>query len=297
MPLYPYKAFMDDAFPFKIDIKNNEVLSASVPHSHEYFQICYVMKGTCLHKVNGKTATLIKGDLFSIPPHFEHHIELIPNKHTEIAHIDFMPFLLDQSLQGLTDMTSFVDFAFIQPFVALNDRLLPKLNLSHEVQLDTERLIAEMIHELQQRKDGFTLIIKLNLQKLLVVAGREYAAYVEKTMENKHVQANRKYFEKALDFIKMNYNSNLHLQEVASKAAMSPTYFSTMFKILKGRTFVEYVNDIRLEEAMKLLKQTDERIEDISYLTGFNHMSHFHRTFKKATNLTPAEYRKLSHVK
>jgi AraC-like DNA-binding protein len=294
MPYYPYSQFMDEIFPFKIQIKNNEVLNNAVPHSHEYFQICYVTKGTCLHNVNGKKATLIKGDLFSIPPNFEHYIEVIPNKHTEIVHIDFMPFLLDHSLHGLTDMDSFIDFAFIQPFVALNDRLLPKLNLSHQVQMETERLIGEMIQELNDHKEGYTLIIKSNLQKLLVIAGREYASYLENNTENKHLQANRRHFEKALEFIELNYMTELKLQDAAAQAAMSPTYFSTMFKLLKGRSFVEYVNDIRLEASMKLLKQTSESVEEISYRCGFNHLSHFHRTFKKTTGLTPGEYRKMS---
>jgi AraC-like DNA-binding protein len=291
---YRYRQFMDAEFPFKIEVKDKHFLIDNKQHAHEYFQICYVMKGTCVHDVNGKKATLIKGDLFSIPPNYEHRMELLDDKEAEIVHIDFMPYLLDHSLQGLTNIESFINFAFIQPFVALNDRLLPKLNLTYSGQRETEMLIAEMIQELEHKKDGYTLIIKANLQKLLVIAGREYTGFLEQSSENQYIHANRRHFEKAVIFIEQRYMDEIKLQDVAAQAAMSPTYFSTMFKLLKGKSFVEYVNDIRLREAMKLLKQTDESVEEISYRIGFNHLTHFHRMFKKITGLTPAEYRRQS---
>ncbi|MGG1550384.1 AraC family transcriptional regulator [Paenibacillus ferrarius] len=294
MAYYRYKEFMDEQFPFKIAVKNNAVLLGNRQHAHEYFQICYVIKGTALHNVNGMKATLIKGDLFSIPPNYEHQIELLEGKEAEIVHIDFMPYLLDSSLQGLTDMESFVNFAFIQPFVAMNDRLLPKLNLTFNGQRETEQLIARMLQERERQQDGYTLMIKSNLQMLLVIAGREYAEFLEQSAEKQHVQTNRKHFEKAVDYIKSHYMREIKLQDAAAQATMSPAYFSTMFKLLKGKSFIEYVNDIRLTEAMKLLKQTGHSIEEISYRIGFNHLTHFHRMFKKTTGLTPAEYRKQS---
>lgn len=285
---------MDHDFPFKIEVRDESFRHDTAPHVHEYFQVCYVLKGYCRHELNGKSATLIKGDLFSVPPEFEHRIELIEGQEVKLVLIDFMPHLLDSSLKSLRSMENFTDFIFSQPFVTLNNMLLPKLNLTVEGQREVETLIDGMIRELEERSDGFALMVKANLMKLLVIAGREYARFVERRPEEQLLRNNRKYFEAALAYMERNYHREIKLSEVASVAAMSTAYFSTMFKWMMGRTFVEHLNDLRMKAAMRLLQQTDYTVEEIAFRTGFNHLTHFHRTFKKSTGLTPAQYRKNS---
>ncbi|MDF2671333.1 MAG: hypothetical protein K0R67_3639 [Paenibacillus sp.] len=291
MLLYTLQDFRDPAFPFRIEFKGQTQPVRTIPHAHEFFQICYVMKGCCVHKVNGQEAVLAKGDLFSIPPFYEHQLDQLPGKEIEIAQINFMPDLLDNSFVSFAEMESFVPFAFIQPFVELNDRLLPQLNLSYEGQLRTEALITEIHEELESLQVGYQLVIKSCLQKLLVLAGREYTAFMESKEEHSSLHANRQYFEQALAFIHERYQQEIKLQDAAAKATMSPAYFSTIFKMIKGKTFITYLNELRLGQAMKLLKQTDQSVQEIANCTGFNNSTHFHRMFKKTIGLTPAEYR------
>ncbi|WP_173112068.1 AraC family transcriptional regulator [Paenibacillus qinlingensis] len=287
---------MSPDFPFNLTVKNKSQLLQVGLHAHDYFQICYVQMGSCIHVVENQKATLVKGDLFSIPPHYEHDFELFADKDIELVHIDFMPYLLDSSLLGLSDMESFVKFAFIHPFVQLNDSLLPKLNLSFQGQQIIEALIREMQTEWQGRQEGFALIIKSLIQKLLVVAGREYAAFMAHREDKRHVQANRSHFDRAIAFIEMNYHRDIKLSDAAAEATMAVNYFSTMFKLLTGRSFVEYVTDLRLNEALRLLLETSESMEQIAFRAGFNHMTHFYRVFKKKTGITPSQYRKMKHI-
>jgi len=296
MRYYYYREFMDSKFPIKIEVKRNDSFPNNAPHSHEYFQICYVMKGTCLHIVNGKKAVLVKGDMFSVPPDYEHALEFFPGKEAEIAHIDFMPFLLDRGLVNFSNMKSLVNFIFIQPFVEMNDQLLPKLNLSFSCQREVENLIVEMMKELQLKMEGYQLVVKSNLQKLLVIAGREYDRFIRHKREHGMMSVHHKSLEEAVAFIKEKYMFPIKLQDVAARAAMSPTYFSALFKLIYGKTFTEYLNETRLKEAMRLLQQTDRSVEDISLSTGYNHLTHFHRMFKKMTGVTPREYRKKSSL-
>ncbi|MFC4777013.1 AraC family transcriptional regulator [Paenibacillus sp. GCM10023252] len=292
MTYYRYQEFMKDEFPFKVEVKDQAKLRSNEPHAHEYFQICYVLRGTCLHHVSDSTVTLVKGDLFSIPPGYVHRVELLEEAEIQIVHMDFMPHLLDHSLHGLTNMDSFINFAFIQPFAAMNDRMLPKLNLSHSGQAAVEVLITEMLEELKRQADGYTLIVKASMQKLLVIAGREYADFLDHKAEGHRAQTNRRYFDQAVDYVRENYHQEIKLQDAAAVAAMSPSYFSTMFKLIVGKSFIEFVNDTRLQEALRLLKETDERIENIAYQVGYNQLTHFHRMFRKIIGITPSEYRK-----
>lgn len=296
MRYYTMEQNMSPDFPFNLTVKNKMQLLQVGLHAHDYFQICYVQKGSCVHVVEHQKAILVKGDLFSIPPHYEHDFELFADRDIELVHIDFMPYLLDSSLLGLSDMDSFVKFAFIHPFVHLNDSLLPKLNLSFQGQQTIEGLISEMNAEFSAREEGFALLIKSLIQKLLVVAGREYAAFMAHRDDKRHVQANRRHFDKALAYIDMNYRQDIKLSEAAAEATMAVNYFSTMFKLLTGRSFVEYVTELRLQEALRLLIETNGSMEEIADRAGFNHMTHFYRVFKKKTGLTPSQYRKLKHT-
>lgn len=292
MKLIPYRSIMSESFPFVIQIKTGESLNSDV-HAHQYFQICYVLKGTCLHHTHEKKVKLVKGDLFSIPPMVEHRLETVRGHEAEVAHIDFLPGLLDRNLSGLLAMDGFVDFALIQPFVQLNDTLLPKLNLSFSGQRATEQLIREMMEEYEDRRDGYPLVIKSALQKLLVVAGREFLDSSRQRDEHHIVHLHRKQLEQALDYIDRHYTENVKLQDAAAKAAMSPAYFSTVFKLIKNMTFVDYVNEQRLNEAIRLLKDKPEwSVERICADAGFNHLTHFYRMFKRKTGVTPAQFRR-----
>lgn len=290
--LYTEQEFKDPAFPFKVELKTTRGIARNFKHNHQFFQICYVMKGSCIHRVNGREAVLVKGDLFSIPPFYEHALDVIPGKDVLLAQLDFMPVLLDDSLRSFEDIESFVHFAFIQPFVEFNDRLLPQLNLSYEGQQQMEAMVAEIRGELERKQVGYPLVVKSLIQKLLVMAGREYLAFMEEKRGPAGLQANRAYFEEAVAFIQNRYHEEITLTEAAAKATMSTAYFSTMFKQLKGKTFVTYLNELRLGEAMKLLKETDRSVEDIARSIGYNNVTHFHRMFKRTAGVTPAEYRK-----
>lgn len=291
MRLIPYQSIMEEQFPFMIQIKTDQDVPPDI-HAHTYFQICYVLKGACTHIAHGKRAALTRGDLFSIPPMCAHRLETIPGQHAEIVHIDFLPKLLDRRMSGLLDMDSFVDFALIQPFVQFQDRLLPKLNLSAGGRRLVEQLVTEMLEEYTRRPEGYPLIIKSNLQKLLVIAGREFLQYMQVSGEHQLVHLHREHLEQALGYIDAHFRENMKLQDAAAKAVMSPSHFSAVFKLIKGTTFVEYVNEIRLNEAMKLLTEhPDWSVERISEEAGFNHMGHFYRMFKRKLGVTPAQYR------
>lgn len=289
---FQFHEFMEEAFPFKIECRDQTYpFHSQDRHAHDYFQICYIRRGSCLHEVNGKSATLGKGDLFAIPPDYEHRIAMLPGQETDLVLIDFMPFLLDRHLQ---ELDTFVDFAFIEPFAALTSEPLPKLNLSHAGQLEVEGVIDDMIREEAQKRDGYRLLIKADLLRLLVVAGREYGRFMEEKPGCRMVGSTRKGMERAIAYIDLHYREELTLKQAAAQAAVSATYFSSMFKLLRGMTFIEYVTELRLREACRLLLETDGTVEEISRAAGFNHLTHFHRVFKKHTGLTPQAFRKRS---
>lgn len=96
----------------------------------------------------------------------------------------------------------------------------------------------------------------------------------------------------AVDFISKNYAGDINLEMTADYVQKSKNYFSYLFKKELGNSFVEYLNQVRVENAKKLLDTTDERTYEISEYVGYKEYKYFSSVFKKITGFSPAQYRK-----
>lgn len=96
----------------------------------------------------------------------------------------------------------------------------------------------------------------------------------------------------AVDYIKEHYTRPLTLEEVAQHAGYSPAYFSRIFREEMGRTFKEYLNELRVERSKVLLLSGDSSILEICTLVGYNDQSYFCKIFRKLTGVSPAVFRK-----
>lgn len=92
-------------------------------------------------------------------------------------------------------------------------------------------------------------------------------------------------------YISQHYHHPLSLKEVADKVYLNPGYFSNLFKQKTGVTFIEFLTQIRMEEARKKLAFTGEKISRIAEETGFGNVRHFNRVFKNCSGLSPKAYR------
>ena len=96
---------------------------------------------------------------------------------------------------------------------------------------------------------------------------------------------------KVFEHIMQHYKVNIRLDEVAQLASMSESAFSRYFKKRTRRTFSEFLSEIRIEHACKLLIESNMSIAEISYESGFNNLSNFNRQFKEVKKLTPLGFR------
>ena len=123
-----------------------------------------------------------------------------------------------------------------------------------------------------------------------------FASYCcEVGMRLKQGQADEKYPEilKAKHFIKGHFREPISLKIVAEHVLLSEAYLSRLFHRIEGITLSRYLQNIRREEAKKLLVQTDYPISQIIFSVGFNNSSYFNELFRKAEACTPSQYRTL----
>lgn len=105
------------------------------------------------------------------------------------------------------------------------------------------------------------------------------------------VQDDSKRVLKVKEYINNNYQHEIKLEDVAALANMSRTSFSRFFRQHTGRTLSDYITDIRMGYATRMLVDTEESISEICFLCGYNNMSNFNRTFRRLKGCTPGEYR------
>lgn len=100
----------------------------------------------------------------------------------------------------------------------------------------------------------------------------------------------------SLTYIDFSYSSHISLPALAKKLNVSPTYLSKRFKKEVGQTLFEYINKVRIEKSLDLLKKVDNAIVDIALSSGFEDQAYYTRTFKKIMGITPTHYRALYKV-
>lgn len=98
---------------------------------------------------------------------------------------------------------------------------------------------------------------------------------------------------KVKEYIDRNYSEELTLESISSNHHISSCYLSIIFKEVMQTNFQEYIINIRIERAKKLLRTKEYKIKDVAFLTGFNNQHYFSRIFKRITEMTPREYREL----
>lgn len=103
---------------------------------------------------------------------------------------------------------------------------------------------------------------------------------------------NRSKVDKALAYIQANYDKDLNMAVVSNYVSMNYSLFSYAFKQYTGQNFVNYLKELRMQEAKRLLAETDMRVIEVSRRVGYENEKHFMKTFKSQNGVSPTEYRK-----
>ena len=155
----------------------------------------------------------------------------------------------------------------------------------------TNELIAKKLEKLVHKKN-FEIIVGL-FEILSLLSESTDISFVNNEVYNPiNDQIKNDRISDVFDYVKENYKEEISLFEIAKIANLTPTSFCRMFKLKTKKSFVEYLNEIRVSNACKLLIETDLGISEIAYECGYKTVSNFNQLFKKLTETTPKEYRK-----
>lgn len=242
-------------------------------HYHEWYEIYYLKKGSCVYHIDNRSFLVNQGDWIFIPAMLPHKVLYRTSPHERYliyATKDYLPAVI------LPHINEFIATPIYTPPRAEN--VEPVEDLAHK-----------MFYEFQNPTEFSTSLIKCYLLELLVLfLNRSTPMHpVCESNENDIVIAN------LLDYINLHYGNNITLELLSDICELSPNYLSRKFKMTVGMPLMEYLRTIRLQHAKSLLLETEQSIAQIAYQCGFNDSNYFSYIFKQSEHLSPLQYRKL----
>ncbi len=114
---------------------------------------------------------------------------------------------------------------------------------------------------------------------------------LHQTIRDRSEDADRFKIEAILRFIQENYMDDLNLTMLAERFHYHPSYFSELFKAKVGKSFIRYLTEVRMEKAVRLLRETSLSLWDIAELCGFSGPGYFSAKFKRMYGMSPTEFR------
>ncbi len=149
----------------------------------------------------------------------------------------------------------------------------------------------ELLLQLPDIQNGFErIILVLKLLQQLAVSGN-YRQLASLSYQNIDSDNSLNRIIDTLKYISENYQKKLYLSEISSQFNMSTTAFCNYFKRKTGKTLINYINELRVSKAGRLINNSEKSITEIAFECGFNNLSNFNRIFKSITGKTPKEYR------
>ena len=270
-------------------ISREETFFQSPFHSHPELELVYIKESFGKRIVGNSVATFESGDMVFLGsdiPHVWLNDELYYQEKNNLKAKAIVVYF-NKDIFGPT----FYEMKEAQKINALFNRGSRGLSINGK----TNKQIAKKLEKLVNKKD-FEIIIGL-LEILSILSESTDLTFVNSEAYSpvKNQNTNDRLSDVFI-FIKEHYKEDISLIEISKIANLTPTSFCRMFKLKAKKSFVEYLNEIRVANACKFIMESDMGMAEIAYECGFKTASNFNRIFKKSTGTTPKEYKKKTGI-
>ncbi|MCS5489458.1 AraC family transcriptional regulator [Algoriphagus limi] len=254
-------------------------------HFHSEYQLFVVLKGRGTRFIGDHMQAFREGDMVFTGPNLPHLWKNDKEYHDPkngLGTHGIVIYLPDNFLnQSVFSLEEFEGIA----------QMLKKSERGIEVTGKTNQLITEMMKEMLHLKGTQRIIQLLKILELMVDSPDcrliTNAGYINSNKESEKDRMGQVY-----EYVMQNFQGKVSLKEAARISNLSQSAFSRYFKSRVNKTFSEFLTEVRISHACKLLHESDLNISEIAYECGFFTLSNFNRLFKERMNQTPQEYRK-----
>jgi AraC-like DNA-binding protein len=260
-----------------------------IEHHHDFIEIVFITKGKGIQVISNNEYEVSEGDIFILQG-FQNHFFKDAGK-AEIINVMFDPVKSPGLISPEIKMIDGFSALFIlEPRYRNRMHFKNMLHLNRVDLAKSEYVLNNMLHEITHKEPGYELFLKNKLEEIILFLSRKYSQIsIPKAKSLVRIG-------KAIDFIENNFNSNIYVQQLAELSFMSVRNFQRIFKDATGLSPNDYLLELRVQHASKLLTETDSAIYDVSEQVGISDWFYFSKAFKKKFGVSPLKYRKQNKI-
>ena len=258
--------------------------SPTQTHTHTFYEMIYVLNGTCSNMVEDQLIVMKAGDICIMTPHILHSLSVL-DEDSIVINFLIRKSTFNETFLGSIPKDTFLSLYFMraQYFGSPSKYLLFHIQKDPIVSQVLDLLIWEGL-----KQDVYSTYLKKNLLRsafIYLLRNQNQTVEVSDINRTDSSQA-----MELLNFIYENYAA-ITRSSLSAHFHFSETHISRMLRKYTGSSLTDLVQSIRMSKACSLLQETKLEIQEISSLIGYNNVEHFHRVFKRYTLMTPLQYR------
>lgn len=257
-------------------------------HTHDYIELGYVISGSLKQKILGKNIKFQKGELVLLDKNCIHQ-DYLMSQDASIIFMGMSNRMFDEAIVEKLEEEKVINF--------LKKSLLKQKNTKQYLHFKPkdingkkiEETLMSLVQELQYNDESSRYISKGLVMRILHLLSTEYTFSL--SLEQKKTM-NSFVVDEIKEYINSNY-AQIKIKDLVDKFHFNEDYFNRILKEKEGVTYSEYVQNVRLKEAVKLLANTDISIQEISNRVGYNNKGYFYKLFSSKYGVTPAMYKRI----
>ena len=254
-------------------------------HTHNFLEIAYVKSGVAEHILNGRKSKIRVGDFLIMDYNAVHSYKSIGEEPLEILNCLFSPEFIDKTLKNCKNFSEVVNNYMIKyNYLAANKS--PANYIFSDKDGEILALLLKMKDEYENKAPGYHGIIRCALVEIIIRTVRMSALSLDASADG--------ICDYIIRYTADNLSEKSILGSISAEVNFSVSYLSQKFKEKMGITFSEYLKRMRINEACRLLANTNKKIIDIASLLGYADIKFFNKIFKSHLGVTPRDFRRSS---
>lgn len=252
-------------------------------HYHDQYELLYISKSTGIRFVGDNVSQFFPGDLVLVSPYLPHlwrnDASYYKEEDTNNVKTIIIKFSKDFIGEGTFNLAEFTEinslFEQAKFGVSFGNKMSKALH--HELIQIIDLSPAEQLIKL------LDILCRLsNTDDKKILSSSDMRQYTTDSSDR---------LDSVIKFVSDNYASDISLNDVADIACMTTNSFCRFFKKMTNKSFTQFLNEIRIRNASRLLVQQDIPVSEVCYMVGYNSITNFNRQFKEIMGNTPNSYR------
>lgn len=255
-------------------------------HWHDYYELWVATEGGGEFRAGTHTFTFAPGDVVLVDPLKIHGVVRMEKAHA--------PLVVFFHAEAVAPTGAGVDLGFLSAWDRRPEKVVPRLEADAPATASVHGALLRLAQTwfAPASAEGRLLALRFHLLEALLQLRRAFIAKggEPETISTRAEREAR--LGRVLEFVAQRCDGPIAQPEVARVAGMSTSRFRAFFKETTGWGFADYLRDLRLERAARLLRETRESVAEVACQTGFSDQSHLQRLFKAKHGISPLTYRK-----